>query len=554
MLGDLIQRFFLWSHRFFLPEDDAIAPARPRPGLILALGLLAVFVTLMMVQGFQTRALDDAWITYRFGDHLFEGHGLRWNPGDAQPLEAYTSFTHVLVSGSLIALGLDPLSGSRVLGLLSILALTGLIAYYAHVQRLHAGALCFGLGCIALNSLLGFHASTGMETAGFMLIMTGVTLLFLATLSDLRLLPALFALMLLGVLTRPDAGLLFGLYIGILFLVRFRDAPRILKWLFLLLIVPGLVYVAFKYLHFGELVPNSYTFKKGNAWTDRFPGRVYVRDFSLEYLSFPFLLFCFLMARRAVKTSEAMMAVALGVSVLFYITIQPKVAVGYRFLMPFWPSFILLGMLPLHRMLNRRETPGWARNVSLGLVGLSLIAAAGVSAASWSGLRSYMMPRTVNPAIGKALAGFPDPGKIRLVTGDAGAMPYYSGFHHTDLYGLVSRASGPNPAVDATWVLDDPVDLLITHSIEAEPGPDGSYSVNKEAMQSFLENPINRTDSLSYGILADPRFSRFQLAARVPKRPDPRPQDYYYVFLNPDRPYFESLKSRFVDFTVSHAY
>lgn len=60
-------------------------------------------------------ALDDAFISYRYARHLIEGLGPVYNAGER--VEGYTSPLWVLLNAPGLALGLDPLVVSRILGL-----------------------------------------------------------------------------------------------------------------------------------------------------------------------------------------------------------------------------------------------------------------------------------------------------------------------------------------------------------------------------------------------------------------------------------------------------
>ena len=52
----------------------------------IVLGALCVSVCVLG----QTQWIDDSFISFRYARHLFEGHGLVFNPGD--PVEGYTNF------------------------------------------------------------------------------------------------------------------------------------------------------------------------------------------------------------------------------------------------------------------------------------------------------------------------------------------------------------------------------------------------------------------------------------------------------------------------------
>ena len=92
--------------------------ARPaRLGLLLA---LASALALASSWGYCLQ--DDAFISFRYGRNLVDGHGLVFNPGEA--VEGYTNPSWTVLSAGLIALGLSPelpIIAAGVLGLLGLI-------------------------------------------------------------------------------------------------------------------------------------------------------------------------------------------------------------------------------------------------------------------------------------------------------------------------------------------------------------------------------------------------------------------------------------------------
>jgi len=61
-------------------------------------------------------ALDDAYITYIYSEHLAQGFGLRYNVSDADPTEGSSSLLHLGLVAIGFLMGLDPLTFTRLLG------------------------------------------------------------------------------------------------------------------------------------------------------------------------------------------------------------------------------------------------------------------------------------------------------------------------------------------------------------------------------------------------------------------------------------------------------
>jgi hypothetical protein len=468
--------------------------------------------------------LDDSWITYRYARNLVEGHGLKWNPTDDHAFEAYTSFSHVLVTAGLQSLGIDPATGSKVLGIGFNLLLLVLLARFCMAEDTGLPAFAALAATIGSTHLFGFHAVTGMDTFLYIAILTLATTQLFRILRTGGGLPAFCLTLTAGALTRPDCAVLFAGYLLILWFLRPALRGPLLKNLVWWTLLPGVLYAGFKLAYFGALLPNSFHFKSSDA-TGFLPGRVYVRQFAVGHLLVPFVFGVWLWRTRRLAREEFWCLAALSAALLFYLEIQPKVGVGFRFLVPLLPSFLLV----LTRPAGRLWAGGWRRMaVAYGVI-LPLTGLAG-SVLEWKDLIHYLEPREINPLIGRALAGLPNAESRVLVTGEAGAIPYYSRTHHLDLLGLVSRA-GSRSLTDATWVYEHHPEIIVTHSIAVHPAGDGRFEIDRDQAAKVLARPANSTPYLSYQILSHPEAARFRLLWKIPAWDDAKSNAYYYLFV-----------------------
>ena len=82
------------------PEAPAPGdPERPAPLAWLAIalmGALAAALAAAFVLLDRHRVYDDAYMSFRYAQHLAQGVGLRWNAGEA-PVEGYTNLLLVLL-------------------------------------------------------------------------------------------------------------------------------------------------------------------------------------------------------------------------------------------------------------------------------------------------------------------------------------------------------------------------------------------------------------------------------------------------------------------------
>ena len=142
---------------------------RKRIYLSLILLIIVLFGTLASI--FYTYTVDDAFITFRYARNLVAGLGPVFNPGER--VEGYTTFLWMLLMSAGLALGVDPVVLSKVLGLTCGLATIGVtMAMARHTSHtpwrvaILAGLLLAASVDLALNSV------TGLETTFFTLLIT----------------------------------------------------------------------------------------------------------------------------------------------------------------------------------------------------------------------------------------------------------------------------------------------------------------------------------------------------------------------------------------------
>ena len=123
------------------------------------------FVLIAHVVPFSRFTVDDAYISYRYSENFADGQGLVFNQGEK--VEGYSNFLWVLILGLLKKVSVDVILASKILGLLSLLAV--LIAYYLIVRAFTRAPLfaAASLWLLVTNFGLVFFSVTGMETGFF---------------------------------------------------------------------------------------------------------------------------------------------------------------------------------------------------------------------------------------------------------------------------------------------------------------------------------------------------------------------------------------------------
>ncbi len=215
---------------------------------------------------------DDAFISYRYAYNLVHGRGLVYNAGER--VEGYTNFLWVLLSAAALRAGRDPLAVTRDIGVGAYVASVAIVAWVA--MRPVRRSLVSPMAGLALASLLvlpaGFaaFAGTGLETS-----FVGLTVLLLGVVHHLvpSSRPAWWffaaALPLVAVLTRLDASLaVFASALAAFLDGRAWRNPKRLRELLILFgpSAAGLaLYLSWKRVYYGDILPNSYYAKAADG-------------------------------------------------------------------------------------------------------------------------------------------------------------------------------------------------------------------------------------------------------------------------------------------------
>ena len=241
---------------------------------------------------------DDAFISFRYARNLVDGHGLVFNPGER--VEGYTNFLWTLELAGIWALfGVRPEHSAPWLSVLFTAGTLAVVLYQvARMPSLrHRGLVAWmSLGLLCGSATFAVWTSGGgLETRQFtFLVVAAVVLLSVHRGSRLGLLSASFVLGLAS-LTRPEGLLIAGCCIGWFVLqsmagasaldVRGADGkvkrfPAVVIWVLkrvdwravACLVLPFALMVGahflFRFLYYGELLPNTYYAKFVRPWWD----------------------------------------------------------------------------------------------------------------------------------------------------------------------------------------------------------------------------------------------------------------------------------------------
>ena len=262
-----------------MPGAQTAVQAATEPGgtwdrpLTWALGIVAVGLTLGQLGFYFTRTVDDLFISLRYAENLAYGNGLVYDLGER--VEGFSSPLWVVLQAVGVRLGLDGVTATKLLGLLSLVALWA--AGYGYVRMVLRGSRSVAWGALALlaaNSYLLSWAMLGLETPLYLALLVAWPLslhTLLVRPSHRRQAIASVAGVLLGC-ARPEAGLyLVASTLAVAAStvgsrpVRLRERLRLLAPA---LLVAFLVLVALelgRYAYFGSWLPHTFHAKRGHG-------------------------------------------------------------------------------------------------------------------------------------------------------------------------------------------------------------------------------------------------------------------------------------------------
>ena len=457
------------------------------PGIAL-FGLVALLVFLAFLNRF---IQDDAFISFQYARNLVEGNGLTFNPGEH--VEGYTNFLWTLLISAGIAIGLDPVPWSYVLGL-SFFAGSLVITYYLAVGLSgSAGAALVATLLLGTNFSFNAYATGGLETQmQAFLIVLGIWLSWRAT----RASPAPTALLALAsvvfglaLMTRLDSvvGLLLpGLMVVMVILRQEGPVERRLLSLAAVCLPATLIlapWLLWKLSYYGDLLPNTFYVKVASA-ASLARGAHYVYRFFATYWLLP--LAAFALVARPRRISEALrrgrpawgpvLVATLGLWCA-YVAFVGGDFMEFRFMVPILPLvMVLLAWCLPAASADRRVQAATVVVVLLGSV---------FHAATFWGVRDIESIRSLAihmepdggdwDEVGRTLSQhFDAESGVVIAVGPAGAIPYYSRLPTVDMRGLVDPWVARNGIIVSTvpghqrispldYLVERGVDLVVGH-------------------------------------------------------------------------------------------
>ncbi len=497
------------------------------------LAWLLAAVALAVALSFGACTQDDAFISFRYAEHLVRGQGLVFNPGER--VEGFTNLAWTLLVAGALRLGADPVAATVAVGLACLAGLVLLVPALARdgltpATRLRrtllgpppvdpADARLAGLlaaAFLATDASLALEAVQGLETAFYTLLGLAGTLAALDERRRGRGHARSSALFALAACTRPEGPVLWaGLHLGLAWDARVtegaagarRQVAASLRggWPVALALVALLV---FRLAYYGDALPNTFHAKAGGGLAAVGRGLRYlaahlgahpllwilvaVRAASPRLLGLP--------ASRAGRAGAAMAGLYLACVVVLGGDFKPT----GRFVQPVVPYLAFLAGEALVA-LGRRLSGAGRWGLAAGVLAVGLGGGIPVAREAGATARERHANLEARKVLGEWIAAHFSPDAV-LAIHSAGAVPYYAGLPTIDMWGLTDRHIARRPAsgtgmaghekTDPTYVFGRRPDLYVPedHAFVLQPWtlePEPGFPADFEAHYRAVSIPVD---------------------------------------------------------------
>lgn len=479
--------------RFLAVPLTAPAPQTRRQSVASAMAAgTAVVVFLVGVWAAWRFTIDDAYITWRYSQHLADGYGPVWNVG-GDPVEGFTNFAWMAWHAGLAVLGLDLPTVAKITSMVVALATLAMLVRYAGGR---AGAVV-AAGAYLLFLPTYFHITSGLETAAFAAVLVRASVVGLRVLDYRPVRPwePPLLLLLAGTL-RPEGALAAAPAVAV-WLWHHRRSREVWLWTAAGAVL-GAGYFAWRCSFYGRVLPNTFYAKFGNIAA----GQDWIEVTTAALLPL-IVLTGSLVLLRSTSRVGVLLCATVTATYLPYAVSGPSMDYLHRFAFHAYPLMCLGAGLAVTQVAPRRLAAG------LGASAVGWVALAGVTADDLPTVVNYSadLART-HVAIGQGLAAAPVPEHARtLAVSDAGAIPYYSGWRTTDYIGLNNEAITAGADVNAVVARAAPTVIVVTG--RGQQAPPSAYGLRIAAAVADYEPvaDVRTRENYSQHVYATPRWS-----------------------------------------------
>lgn len=395
---------------------------------------------------------DDAFITFRYSQHLADGYGAVWNLHDNMKVAGYTDPLWMLLIAFADTFRIDPVISSKLFGLffgLVTLIYTYRVALFVTRSKNISLTALILLGTnYTFSSYMTGGLETQMQTALITLSLY-YTVLFTSVTVTAKKMIILSSLYALAILTRLDSALFIAvLYIYSVFIEYGKGRVSAVKSVFMPLTLPvafaTISILAINYFYYGDMLPNTFYIKAaGFSFETIERGFFYIKSFFNAYMLTPFILLLVWYHKKIFTQKVTILMLFIIVIWILYIIKVGGGFMEYRFMVPVMPMIYILTAISIGSV----SYPLIRYLLTAILIASSIYHAKtfsqerGIESFDWLQGHLYV-PSSDWVGIGKKLKSILNPNNnsnITIAVTAAGAIPYYSRLESVDMLGLNDR-------------------------------------------------------------------------------------------------------------------
>jgi hypothetical protein len=412
--------------------------------------LLAVTIFLFHSGYLYNFTVDDAYISFRYADNLAQGKGIVYNVGERQ--EGYSNFLWIILLAIFSWLGISPVIASKFL---SIIFGVGICILTLKLSQLFEKENVFlnfaAVLLLVVNNSFALWTVSGMETAFYTFLLLLACYLFLRDTDSKKIYVSAFCFLLVA-LTRPEGIIFFSLPVLFIIYDLFISHAEFRRKFFiiylLILAIPFSVYLVWKFLYFGTIIPNPFYAKfQAPLRLDYQPGIPKLR-MAFHYITqalqqhnllvtIPFLGILFGMKKEG-REKLIFMGCVILLQFFFIFSVGGDWMPSYRFVVPVLPFIYLLFQEGISTSLV------WLRNRCFNLC--LFVTILGMCLANFPPSKAdhYEYSKSKEGAV-KRISEFgvwlqrSFPSHYTVAYTEAGIPMYYSNLRLLDVLGLISR-------------------------------------------------------------------------------------------------------------------
>lgn len=397
-------------------SSSSISQFQPSTGVWF---VLCIVISMTLTSFYGLCAQDDAFISFRYAQHFWEGHGLVFNIGDR--VEGITNLLWTLLFVPVFAMGADPVFAAVILGIASLLLL--FFGVFSLCTTLEISPF-WPLLLLACDASVLLEAVEGLESIFFSALLCWGIVFGLRSKGDCSWQSMLCFVMALA--TRPETPLVFFLF-QLLLYWRERNVRTLLMQT-AIFVGAGVVLSGWRYWYYGDVLPNTFYAKVGGVAIGR--GLLYLKFYAQYHV---LLVISLIWGWKHERFRPLLMLYAAYVA--YIVIVGGDFKFTSRFLLPLVCIPVALGGLLLE------QSQGWAR---IGLIALWIVPQGRLYQRSltWAHDRAQNL-------IARRVAGLwvraNTPSYAKIAIHSVGVIPFYAERYTIDMWGLNDRVIARTP-------------------------------------------------------------------------------------------------------------